>query len=109
MSLETIKPAEDYTTLRRQFMSLRTLALCLQEQLRHLQDEPLVNFDWAHEDLYRSNNGAGPLTARILCATNTVVTMKRWRRSEDNAVVFKLPLRFLLSSNCGWRKVNQES
>lgn len=39
MSLETVKPADDYATLRKQFMSLKSLAFCLQEQLRHLQAE----------------------------------------------------------------------
>lgn len=39
MSLETVKPADDYASLRRQFMSLKSLAVCLQEQLRHLQAE----------------------------------------------------------------------
>lgn len=37
MSLETINPAEDYATLRRQFLALKSLALCLEKQLRHIQ------------------------------------------------------------------------
>lgn len=39
MSLEMVKPADDYTTLRKQFMALKMLSLCLQEQLRQLQAE----------------------------------------------------------------------
>ena len=39
MSLETVKPADDYATLRKQFMSLKTLALSIEAQLRHLQAE----------------------------------------------------------------------
>ena len=39
MSLKTVKPADDYDTLRRQFMSLKMLALSLEAQLRHIQAE----------------------------------------------------------------------
>ena len=39
MSLETIKPADDYPSLRKQFSALKSLALSLQAQLHHLQAE----------------------------------------------------------------------
>lgn len=63
-----------------------------------------MDFEWSREDRYRSNGGRGPLTARILCATNKTVTMERWADGAKHVTRFELPIKFLSSPTCGWRK-----
>ena len=67
-----------------------------------------MQLDWSQEDRYRSNDGIGPLTARILCASNTEVKMERWNRNWRKAVRFVLPLKFFLSPRCGWKLVHKK-
>lgn len=66
-----------------------------------------MNFEWDQTDRYRSNDGAGPLTARILCVTNDEVLIERWHHRASKAKRFRLPLRFFLSPRCGWRKAGK--
>lgn len=62
------------------------------------------NFEWDRLDVYRSNEGAGPLKARILCVGDGYVHMERWKRSQESAVRFSLPIKFFLSDRCGWKR-----
>ncbi len=53
---------------------------------------------------YRSNNGKGPLMARIVRVVGDVATMERWNPSRPRRrEQFTLPLAFLSSPHCGWR------
>lgn len=61
-------------------------------------------FDWSHEDRYISNDGKGPLVARILCVSRGVADMERWPLRGGARVRFTLPVKFLRSTSCGWRK-----
>jgi hypothetical protein len=68
-----------------------------------------MKFEWDQNDRYRSNDGDGPLVARILCATNKAVTMERWTpKSPRRRTRFELPLKFFTSPRCGWRRVGGE-
>lgn len=60
--------------------------------------------EWDRNDIYISNNGSGPLRARILCATPKTVTMERWHKNGLVRTRFTLPASYLLSPNCGWVK-----
>ena len=62
-------------------------------------------FDWGTEDRFLSNNGNGPLEARILSIANGVAKMERRNRGGGGLPVrFTLTERFLQSPHCGWRK-----
>lgn len=67
-----------------------------------------MQFEWTHKDRYRSNDGKGPLVARILCATDTTVKLERWneKRPDSRRTTFELPLKFFCSRLCGWRADN---
>ncbi len=67
-----------------------------------------MKFEWDQNDRYVSNNGSGPLLARILCATSKTVTMERWRVDGKKVHRFELPLKFFLSDRCGWKRVETE-
>lgn len=56
-------------------------------------------------DRFRSNNGKGPLLARILYVEGDEVHMERWPECGGKRVQFALPLPFLTSQNCGWAKI----
>lgn len=62
----------------------------------------IEQFDWDLSDRYISNNGDGPLTARILACTDKEITLERWKGKRSTK--FTLPLEFFLSSRCGWEK-----
>lgn len=70
-----------------------------------------MSFEWNQEDRYISNHGAGPMVARILCATDKTVTMERWMkmRPEGRRTRFELPTGFLRSPSCGWTLSNGQS
>lgn len=53
---------------------------------------------------YRSNNGKGPMVARIIGVTNESVKMERWyeKNPRSRRVSFELPISFLDSPSCGW-------
>lgn len=70
-----------------------------------------MNLDWSQEDRFLSNYGKGPLTARILCATDKTVRMERWRGKGRyrSTVQFELPLKFFLSPACGWVRADNAS
>lgn len=65
-----------------------------------------MEFEWDQNDRYRSNGGKGPLTARILCVARGVAQMERWRgaEGEGRSQRFQLPVSYLKSPRCGWRK-----
>lgn len=69
-----------------------------------------MQFEWKQEDRYRSNYGAGPETARILCVTDKELTMERWlgEKRHVKAVRFKLLIEFFTSPACGWKLVQSE-
>ena len=65
-----------------------------------------ASFEWNHEDVYLSNNGRGPLKARILCATDKTVTIEWWKkpgRKNQKRTRCKMPLTFFNSPRCGWK------
>jgi hypothetical protein len=64
----------------------------------------MTAFEWDLSDRFRSNHGAGPYSARILSVANGVATMERWRNSPEKTVRFELPLDYLLSERCGWKR-----
>lgn len=64
-------------------------------------------FQWNQSDRYRSNNGAGPLTARILRVVDGAATMERWHTDPRKAVRFELLVSFLQSERCGWKLIPQ--
>ena len=68
-----------------------------------------LEFDWGGSERFRSNNGLGPLRARILCIADGVVTMERWAGDKQERakkfVRFDLPLSYLKSKSCGWRRM----
>lgn len=56
------------------------------------------------DEIYRSNNGKGPLRARILKWQDGWLTLERWnRRRPERRMKFMLPERFWMSDGCGWR------
>lgn len=57
-----------------------------------------------HTDTFRSNNGTGPLLARVLFIDNGIATMERWRDGGRRITYFELPGSFLRSPLCGWVK-----
>lgn len=58
---------------------------------------------------FLSNDGAGPLSARLLWIAGDTARMKRWRGREydksTKVVYFELPVRFLSSKKCGWKQI----
>lgn len=62
-------------------------------------------FEWSHEDRYLSNNGKGPLVARIVCATDKEVTIQHWniRNPDGRRRKAVLSLSFFRSRKCGWK------
>jgi hypothetical protein len=70
-----------------------------------------MQFEWSHEDRYMSNDGRGPLMARILCATEKIVTLERWnaKNKRPKHLTFPLSLKFFTSQRCGWKKVSAQS
>jgi hypothetical protein len=65
-----------------------------------------MRFEWDQNDRYLSNDGKGPLTARILCVTQDTVKLERWNKSRIRGHVrFELPLKFFVSPRCGWKRI----
>ena len=64
------------------------------------------DFEWDLSDRFLSNRGHGPLVARILCIVDDVAKMERWHKKSgpQRAVRFNVPVKYLMSDNCGWRK-----
>ena len=57
---------------------------------------------------YRSNNGRGPLEAKVVTIApdkDTIVLERRHQRARRNTAIFELSLRFFLSPKCGWVRV----
>lgn len=53
-----------------------------------------------------SNDGKGPMRARILEVTEAGVAMERWHvNAKRNTAYFVLSLEFLLSPRCGWKRI----
>lgn len=58
------------------------------------------------DTLFRSNNGCGPLWAKIVrYDENDLVLMERWRTPTGRRTRFYLPRRVLWSTKCGWKRV----
>jgi hypothetical protein len=57
-------------------------------------------------DYFISNNGDGPLQAKLLWTEGETARMKRWRGREydkrTRVTYFEIPLSFLSSPRCGW-------
>lgn len=68
----------------------------------------MPKLEWNQSDRFYSNNGAGPLTARILCVADNRVMMERWRGrtpiSRRRPVRFDLSISYFMSERCGWKK-----
>jgi hypothetical protein len=64
-------------------------------------------FEWRTEDRFMSNNGSGPLMARILCIAGGVVRLERWNRKEPSKQrsTGEVSLKYFTSPRCGWKKV----
>jgi hypothetical protein len=67
-------------------------------------------FKWNLNARYRSNNGKGPMIARIVGVTETHLKMERWyeKRPHSRRVPFELPISFLDSPSCGWMLITAE-
>lgn len=64
----------------------------------------MAKFSWDTRDRYRSNNGRGPLVARILSCTDTHITIEHWPEHNPGMTAqATLTLRFFLGPTCGWR------
>lgn len=64
----------------------------------------MKEFEWDQHDVYVSNDGNGPLRARILCVSEGVVKMERWHpNTPDRRDRFELSLDYLTSPKCGWK------
>lgn len=55
--------------------------------------------------LYKSNNGRGPLCARVIADDGEFVTMERWNEKRPKRTTFQMPRWFLGSPACGWKRV----
>lgn len=69
----------------------------------HTVENEITSMEWDSTDIYYSNNGAGPLMARILYATNDTVHMERWHLTGQARRRFELPISYFLSPRCGWK------
>ena len=66
----------------------------------------MEQFEWDSDKIFVSNNGAGPLAARILCVADGVAKMERWNKKRPvNRTRFTLPVWFLSSPQCGWKSM----
>lgn len=67
----------------------------------------MAKFEWSHEDRWMSNNGKGPMMARVLSATDKIVHLERWnsKNKRPRPKQFPLSLRFFTSERCGWKRV----
>lgn len=81
-------------------------------RLRPVRDNRVfpTPIDWSMNERFRSNNGKGPLIARIVSKTEDTLTMERWyeKRPHSIRVQFQLPAWFLGSPTCGWMPVDAE-
>lgn len=68
----------------------------------HPGTKEMRGMEWSKEDVYLSNNGTGPLIARILCIANGVATMERRNKRGKRWQRFELPVKYLTSKKCGW-------
>lgn len=66
-----------------------------------------MKLEWHPEDRYLSNNGSGPMMARILRATDKIVTLEKWntKSKRPRRDSFPLSVAFFTSPRCGWKKV----
>lgn len=61
-------------------------------------------FEWNLSERWFSNDGAGPLVARITAVVAGIATMQRWhRKSPARQTRFELPVSYLCSQACGWK------
>ncbi len=64
--------------------------------------------NWSPDDVYRSNNGHGPLRACILSVSNGLATMERWPIKGGRRTRFELPVKYLKSPRCGWKPLTEK-
>lgn len=71
----------------------------------------MKQYDWGTEDRFRSNNGNGPLTARITHVSGEMVHIVWWKgvREPDDHTNKKRAVSlsakfFFESKSCGWRR-----
>jgi hypothetical protein len=70
--------------------------------------EPITKTRFFDPDArYRSNDGKGPLLARMVDVTETAFVMEHWHpRKHSMKTKFELPIWFLLySPSCGWKRI----
>jgi len=69
--------------------------------------ERAVKFEWSQEDRYMSNDGRGPVMARILCVDGKIVTLEKWnsKSQKPRNETFRLSLKFFTSDRCGWSRL----
>lgn len=65
-----------------------------------------MTFKWSPNDRFRSNDGKGPMVARILAETPKYLEMELWNERSKNPRrrQFKLSAKFMASPTCGWKK-----
>ena len=61
---------------------------------------------WDKETIYVSNEGRGPLRARVLDVNQRRARLERWdKKSPNRRTLFSLPAWFLWEAEaCGWRE-----
>ncbi len=64
-----------------------------------------MTLDWSPDDIYRSNNGHGPLRARILSVSHGKATMERWNEKGSRKDRYEISVAYLMSPRCGWKKM----
>lgn len=62
------------------------------------------DFEWDQNEIWLSNEGRGPDKARILAVARGVAFMESWSREGGRKHLFEIPVRFLFSGECGWRR-----
>lgn len=59
---------------------------------------------------YRSNNGRGPLEAKVVEIAqdeDRIVLERRHKKARRNTTIFELSLKFFLSPRCGWLRMQR--
>jgi len=62
------------------------------------------------EFCYLSNNGRGPLEAKVIEISqdeDRIILERRHKNAHRNTAIFELPLHFFLSPKCGWLRVQR--
>jgi hypothetical protein len=65
-------------------------------------------YDWGQHDVYKSNEGSGPLTARITHVSDGVVHLKIKHPRNNNEQAGKVKASLFFAEKTGWRLVEKE-